>query len=91
MMKTIYWEVNGEVRRLEEEEYRRYLKHISSESDGKCMYTGYQNVNEFGGFSIEICAKVENDGLIIYIIRDWVPTPGYSWSETKILEVRSDG
>jgi hypothetical protein len=91
-VKTVFWEVNGEFRILDEEEMKKYRKYtmIESEDEKKCDYIGYVKINDFGGFDVEVCASVEENKLIIYISKDWVPAPGYSWSESEVKKISLD-
>jgi len=86
MIKTIFWEVNGEERKLDEEEYKKYCDYLENE-ERKCMYIGYVKVNEYGGFDIDICVKVEDEKLTIYVDKDWIPEAGYSWREEIIKKI----
>jgi hypothetical protein len=86
-VKVIFWEVNGEVRKVDEEEYRKYREYIESEDEKKCIYVGYVEPNDFGAFDVEVCTKIEGNKLIIYLEKDWVPTLGYSWSESEVKKI----
>jgi hypothetical protein len=86
IIKTIFWEVNGERRVFDEEEYEKYRKYVESD-EKKCNYIGYTKTNDFGSFDIEVCAGILDDKIVIYIVKDWVPQIGYSWSESEIKKI----
>jgi len=87
--KVIYWIVNNEVRKIEEEEYRKYREYVESDEEKKCVYAGYVKY-DLGSFDVDICVKIEDKKLVIYIEKEWTPAPGYSWSETEIKKISLD-
>ena len=87
-VRTVFWEVNGERIKFDEDEYKRYREYVEN-GEVRCVYAGYVK-HDFGGFEINVCAGIEDEKLVIYVVKDWAPSLGYSWSESEVKKIVFD-
>ena len=87
-VKTIYLSVNGEVRIEKEEELEEFDK-LREEGEATPIIV-HERGDEYGHFRDTIFAfqhPQRKHGLLMYIVKEWIPEFGYSWSETQIIRV----
>jgi len=85
-VKTALWEVNGEIRRKDDE----LLREFEELQESECLAV-HEKGDNFGHFEDVIYAVPRSGhGIVIFVRREWIPAPGYAWSEIQIkrIEVR---
>jgi hypothetical protein len=87
-METIYWSVNGEVRVEKQEKLEEYDK-LREEGEVEPLVV-HEEGDEYGHFRDSILAfphPRRKHGLLVYVVREWIPEFGYSWSEVQIKRI----
>ena len=79
----IYHEVNGRVE-ADRNEFEKF-KAVKEDSSSNIVLEGKEN--EFGRFRVNIYATLEDDNIIVYVEKVWVPNPGYGWEETIVKKI----
>jgi hypothetical protein len=78
--KLIYHEVNNEIR-VREREFEKYLEAQTLEMIGAWK----DGFNAYGHFNNTLCISKT----ALWLRREWVPAPGYAWSEEEIYILSS--
>lgn len=80
----IYHEVNGERRVYDKEEYEKF-KAVREGSSSNIVLEGKEN--EFGRFRVNVYATLEDDNIVVYVEKVWIPNFGYGWEEVVVRKI----
>jgi hypothetical protein len=90
-VETIYWVENGETKVEKEKELEELDKLMElREEYGAQPIVVHEKGDEYGHFRDSILAFPHPErphSLLVFIIREWIPAFGYSWSEVQIKRI----
>jgi len=78
--ELIYWEQNGEIKKaaVEKEVINTLLQ------SGQQCGSWIEGRSKIGFWRCTLYITVEG----VYLVKDWIPAPGLSWSETEIYKLK---